>query len=62
MDATNAKGYYLFDLTQGETNGNEILFSAKSSTANIVVVGVPAKVVTVPAAFIIAAGAAGGPG
>lgn len=51
MDATNAKGYYLFDLTQAETNADTLLFSAKSSTANVVVVGVPAVVFTVPAAF-----------
>jgi len=44
LDATNAKGYYDFDLAQAETNANKILFSAKSSTANIVVVGVPAVV------------------
>lgn len=59
MDATNAKGYYLFDLTQGETNGNTLLFSAKSSTANIVVVGAPASVQTVPASFVVAPGSAG---
>ena len=46
MDATNAKGYYLFDLTQAETNADTLLFSAKSSTANIVVVGAPATVYT----------------
>ncbi len=46
-DATNAKGYYIFDLAQAETNGNKILFSAKSSTANIVVIAVPAVVYTV---------------
>lgn len=51
MDATNAKGYYLFDLTQAETNGNTLLFSAKSSTANIVVIGVPATVFTDPANY-----------
>jgi hypothetical protein len=50
-DATNAKGYYIFDLTQAETNGNKILFSAKSSTANIVVIAVPAVVYTIPATF-----------
>src|SRR5438552_17295142 len=47
-DATNAKGYYIFDLAQAETNGNKILFSAKSSTANIVVMAVPAVVFTDP--------------
>lgn len=49
VDSTNAKGYYVCDLTQAETNGNEILFTAKSSTSNIVVIGAPAMVVTVPA-------------
>lgn len=39
MDATNAKGYYLFDLTQGETNADALLFTAKSTTANISIVG-----------------------
>src|ERR1035437_1592951 len=47
MDATNAKGYYLFDLTQAETNGNTIAFSAKTTTANIVVIGAPAVLQTV---------------
>lgn len=60
MDATNAKGYYLFDLTQAETNGDALLFSGKSSTSNIVVVGCPAYVQTVPAAFALVGGAAGG--
>lgn len=36
LDATNASGYYLFDLTQAETNADALDFSAKSSTANIV--------------------------
>lgn len=51
MDSTNAKGYYLFDLTQAETNADTLLFSAKSSTANIVVIGVPATVFTTPPNF-----------
>ena len=51
IDATNAKGYYLFDLAQAETNGDKLHFSGKSSTANIVVVAVPAVVYTVPANF-----------
>src|SRR5438105_13842570 len=46
MDATNAKGYYLFDLTQAETNADALLFSAKSSTASIVVIASPATVYT----------------
>lgn len=60
MDSTNAKGYYLFDLTQGETNADALLFSAKSSTSNIVVIGCPAYVQTVPSAFALAGGASGG--
>lgn len=51
MDSTNAKGYYLFDLTQAETNADTLLFSCKSSTANIVVIGVPATVFTTPPNF-----------
>jgi hypothetical protein len=54
MDATNAKGYYLFDLTQAETNGDTLLFSAKSATSNIVVVGAPATVFTYPTTGILA--------
>lgn len=51
MDSTNAKGYYLFDLTQAETNADALLFSAKSSTSNIVVIGAPAYIATNPASF-----------
>lgn len=51
MDATNAKGYYLFDLAQAETNADTLLFSAKSSTANVSVIGVPAVVFTCPVNF-----------
>lgn len=39
MDSTNAKGWYSFVLTQGETNADALLFSGKSSTANAYVVG-----------------------
>lgn len=39
IDATNAKGWYVFTLTQAETNANELLFSGKSSTGNTTVVG-----------------------
>lgn len=39
MDATNAKGWYLFDLTQAETNADTLLFTGKSSTANVAIVG-----------------------
>jgi hypothetical protein len=46
--STNAPGYYTFDLTQAETNGNKLGFSAKSSTGNVVVLGSPPTVYTVP--------------
>ena len=53
VDSTNAKGYYIFDLTQSETDANALLFTAKSSTANIVVIGVPALIYTVPPNFTL---------
>ncbi len=46
LSSTNAPGYYQFDLTQAETNAYKLHFSAKSATANIVVVGSPAVVFT----------------
>ena len=49
LDATNALGLYSFDLTQAETNADKLLFTAKSSTANIRIV--PLLVQTVPANF-----------
>lgn len=49
MDATNAKGIYVFDVAQGETNGDELTFSAKSSTANISIT--PRFISTNPANF-----------
>ena len=39
MDATNAKNWYLFDLAQAETNADILLFTGKSSTANVTIVG-----------------------
>jgi len=39
LDATNAPGWYQFDLSQAETNGQSILFTGKSSTADVVVLG-----------------------
>lgn len=39
MDSTNAKGFYRFALAQAETNCNVALFSGKSTTTGIVVVG-----------------------
>lgn len=59
LSSSNAPGYYSFDLTQGETNGNFLLFTGKSSVSNEVVVGVPAGVQTVPASFVVAPGSSG---
>lgn len=44
-------GYYLFDLTQAETNGNVLDFYPDSSTANVVVIAVPGTVYTIPPSF-----------
>lgn len=52
LDSTNAKGIYIFDLTQGETNGDELTFSAKSSTSNISIT--PRFISTNPANFTAA--------
>lgn len=49
LDSTNAKGIYVFDLTQAETNADELTFSAKSSTANISIT--PRFISTNPANF-----------
>lgn len=48
-DATNAKGWYMFDLTQTETNFDCGLFSGKSSTSGCVMVARP--VFTLPPLF-----------
>lgn len=53
-ESTNAKGFYLFDLAQAETNADYLGFSGKSSTANIVVIAVPGVVYTVPPNFATA--------
>lgn len=58
-DATNAPGYYLFDITQTETNADVVMVSAKSSTANIKVIGAPATIFTYPATGILAPATAG---
>jgi hypothetical protein len=50
VDATNAKGVYLFDLTQAETNADSLSFTAKSSTANISITPI-LNVQTYPASF-----------
>ncbi|CAB4121239.1 hypothetical protein UFOVP154_56 [uncultured Caudovirales phage] len=39
VDATNAPGWYKFTVAQAETNANSLLFTAKSSTSNVSVVG-----------------------
>lgn len=59
MDATNAPGYYLFDAAQGETNGDILLVSGKSATANIKVIGAPAAIYTRPTTGWLAPATAG---
>ena len=49
MSATNAKGDYQFSLSQAETNGDNLRFSGKSSSPNIVVL--PKEYCTAPANF-----------
>lgn len=49
MDATNAKGMYLFDVTQTETNADCLIFTAKSSTSNIYIA--PQTIYTDPASY-----------
>lgn len=51
LSSTNAPGIYRFDLSQAETNGKNIVYSAKSSTSGIDVI--PAFVTTVPPNFSI---------
>jgi len=41
MDATNAPGWYWFDVAQAETNADFLLFTGKSSTSGVKVVGQP---------------------
>jgi len=49
MSSTNAKGDYQFDVSQSETNGDNIRFTGKSSTADIVVL--PKEYCTAPPYF-----------
>lgn len=49
ISATNAPGWYLFDLTQAESNADHGLFTGKSTTANVVVVGM--SIYTLPNRF-----------
>lgn len=58
VDSTNGKGLYKIALSQAETNADKLLFSGKSSTANVVVV--PAVLYTLPANFTTLGITAGG--
>ena len=49
LDATNAKGWYVFDLAQAETNADDLLFTGKSTTSDVSIVG--AQVYTTPPNF-----------
>jgi hypothetical protein len=44
-------GYYVFDLSQSETNGNKISIFPVSSTSGVQVIGCPAVIFTTPASF-----------
>jgi hypothetical protein len=44
-------GYYVFDISQAESNGDSILICPASSTANIQVIGCPAVMITEPPNF-----------
>lgn len=57
MDATNAKGVYVFTLAQAETNADELAFTAKSATADVSIV--PRFVTTFPTTGILAPATAG---
>jgi len=46
LDATNAPGVYIFDLTQAETNCDLFILFAKSSTSNVKIE--PVMIYTVP--------------
>lgn len=48
-DSTNAKGDYLFDLSQAETNADKLRFTGKSSTSGIIII--PQTIYTVPNSF-----------
>ncbi len=52
-DSTKAKGYYLFDAAQSETNADDIAVTGRSSTSNVVVVGAPARIATIPNSWTI---------
>lgn len=54
LSATNAKGYYAFDLAQAETDGSVLVFTAKSSTSGVEVNAIPPVVQTTPGNFSVA--------
>lgn len=39
MSSTNAPGWYLFDVSQTESNADNLLFTGKSTTADVVILG-----------------------
>ncbi len=39
ISSTNAPGWYLFDVLSGESNADVLLFTGKSTTANVTIVG-----------------------
>lgn len=45
-------GYYVFDITQAESNADHLMMAAESSTANVQVIGVPGALYTRPPNFI----------
>jgi len=49
LSSTNAPGWYEFDVSQTESNADDLHFTGKSSTANVVVVGQHIR--TLPAGF-----------
>ena len=51
IDSTNAKGWYLFDISQTETNADLVHLTGKSATSGVVVVG--QIIQTVPASWIV---------
>lgn len=46
LSASNATGFYLFDLAQAETDADVLTFTAKSTTSGVVAIAVPAVVGT----------------
>ncbi len=51
QSASNAPGFYLFDLSQAETNASKIMFSCVTVTADVVCLCMPAVVYTTPPNF-----------